>query len=224
MTRIISNKNFPLRQLGLTNIEISPIGLGVMQFAGGVGIFKFMFPKMSQKLMNEVIKTALDGNINWFDTAELYGNGHSEKGLAEALKSAGMQSDQVVVATKWSPFFRYASNIKKTIEKRIHYLDSYNIDLYMVHQPYSFSSPEEEMDAMADLVEAGKIRSVGVSNFNNQQMQRAHTALQKRGLPLAANQVEYSLLQRKIETNGVLQAANHVPRLPAGHLHHTRRH
>ena len=66
------------------------------------------------------------------------------------------------------------------------------------------------MDAMADLVEGGKIRSVGVSNFNAEQMRRAHTALQKRGLPLAANQMQYSLLHRKIETNGVLAAAQEL--------------
>jgi aryl-alcohol dehydrogenase-like predicted oxidoreductase len=66
------------------------------------------------------------------------------------------------------------------------------------------------MDAMADLVEGGMIRSVGVSNFNAEQMRRAHAALQKRGLPLAANQMQYSLLHRKIETNGVLAAAKEL--------------
>jgi aryl-alcohol dehydrogenase-like predicted oxidoreductase len=63
------------------------------------------------------------------------------------------------------------------------------------------------MDAMADLIEAGKIRSVGVSNFNKERMKRAHAALKKRGLTLAVNQVQYSLLNRKIETNGILDTA-----------------
>ena len=66
------------------------------------------------------------------------------------------------------------------------------------------------MAAMADLVDAGKIRSGGVSNFNVKQMRRAHAALEKRGLPLAANQVQYSLLQRNIESNGVLEAAKEL--------------
>ncbi len=69
----------------------------------------------------------------------------------------------------------------------------------MVHQPFGFSSVEAEMDAMADLVEAGRIRSVGVSNFNAESMRRAHAALRKRGLPLAVNQMRYSLLERSIE-------------------------
>jgi len=66
------------------------------------------------------------------------------------------------------------------------------------------------MIAMSELVQAGKIRSVGVSNFNVEQMRRAHKALAGRGLPLAVNQVEYSLLNRKIETNGVLDAAKEL--------------
>lgn len=66
------------------------------------------------------------------------------------------------------------------------------------------------MDAMADLVEAGKIRSVGVSNFNQHRMRRAHQRLKQRSLPLAANQVQYSLLDRSIETNGVLDTAKEL--------------
>jgi aryl-alcohol dehydrogenase-like predicted oxidoreductase len=80
----------------------------------------------------------------------------------------------------------------------------------MVHQPFGFSSKEAEMEAMADLVEAGKIRSVGVSNFSARQMRRAHEALAKRGIPLAANQVLYSLLNRRIESNGILQTAKEL--------------
>ena len=198
------------RRLGQTDIEITPIGLGVMQFAGGAGIFGMMFPEISQETMDGIIRTALDGGINWFDTAEMYGSGRSEQGLANALRAAEKKDDEVIVATKWFPMFRTARNISRTIDDRIRFLDGYSIDLYMVHQPWGFSSPEAEMDAMADLVDVGKIRSVGVSNFNAEQMRRAHTALQKRGLPLAANQMQYSLLHRKIETNGVLAAAKEL--------------
>jgi aryl-alcohol dehydrogenase-like predicted oxidoreductase len=196
-----------LRTLGKTGIEVSPIGLGVMQFSGGKGVYGLMFPELSQEEKNTIVKTALDGGINWFDSAEMYGMGRSEQSLANALKALGMKDHDVVVATKWFPIFRWAMNIPRTIKKRIQYLDGYTIDLYMVHQPWGFSPPEAEMDAMADLVNAGKIRSVGVSNFNTEQMRRAHSALQKRGLPLAVNQMPYSLLHRKIETSGALDAA-----------------
>jgi aryl-alcohol dehydrogenase-like predicted oxidoreductase len=207
MTLFESHKK---RRLGQTDIEITPIGLGVMQFAGGEGIFRMMFPEISQEMMNGIIKAALDGGINWFDTAEIYGRGRSERGLANALRTAEIKDDEVIVATKWLPMFRTARNIPRTISDRIHFLDGYSIDLYMVHQPWGFSPPEAEMDAMADLVQAGKVRSTGVSNFNEEQMRRAHAALHKRGLMLAANQVQYSLLHRKIETNGVLAAAKEL--------------
>lgn len=198
------------RSLGKTDIEVTPIGLGVMQFAGGKGMFRMMFNDLSQGTMSAIVKAALDGGINWFDTAELYGSGRSERGLSNGLKAAGMKDDEVVVATKWSPMLRTAGNIPKTIDQRIKYLDGYSIDLYMVHQPWGFSSPEAEMNAMADLMQAGKIRSVGVSNFNVEQMRRAHDALEKRGIPLAVNQVQYSLLHRNIETNGVLDVAKEL--------------
>ncbi len=144
------------RRLGRTDLEVSPIGLGVMQFSGGKGMTGMMFPDIPQKEKNAIIKAALDGGINWFDTAEMYGRGNSEQGLANALKAAEKGDDEVIVATKWFPIFRTAGNIGKTISDRIRYLNGYTIDLYMVHQPWGFSSPEAEMNAMADLVEQGK--------------------------------------------------------------------
>lgn len=199
-----------LRRLGKTKMEVSPIGLGVMQFSGTNGMFRFMFNDLAQDQINSIVRTAIDGGVNWFDTAEMYGRGHSERALSRALKAAGKGDDDVIVGTKWMPLLRTAGNIRKTIDSRLHALDGFGIDLYMVHQPWSFSSPEAEMGAMADLVEAGKIRSVGVSNFNAEQMRRAHAALAKRGLPLAVNQVQYSLLHRDIENNGVLEAAQEL--------------
>jgi len=204
------SKPIKKRRLGQTEIEITPIGLGVMQFAGGEGIFGMMFPEISQEKMNGIIKTALDGGINWFDTAEIYGRGRSERGLSNGLRAAEKKDDEVIVATKWLPMFRTARNIPRTISDRHHFLNGYSIDLYMVHQPWGFSPPEAEMEAMADLVEKGKVRAIGVSNFNAEHMRRAHRALQKRGLPLAVNQVQYSLLHRKVETNGVLAAAKEL--------------
>jgi aryl-alcohol dehydrogenase-like predicted oxidoreductase len=198
------------RRLGGTDLEVTPIGLGVMQFSGNKGMFRWVFPDIAQEEMNAIVKTAVEGGINWFDTAEMYGRGRSEHGLVEGLKTAGIADEEVVIGTKWFPVLRTARNIPRTIQDRLRFLDGYTIDLYMIHQPVSFSSIEAQMDALADLVEAGKIRSVGVSNFSADQMRRAHAALEKRGLPLAVNQVQYSLLHRKIETDGTLDTAREL--------------
>ena len=205
-----SNNEIQLRQLGKTGILVTPVGLGVMELAGGGGLIGRMFPIIPQEEKNAIIKAALDGGINWFDTAEMYGAGVSEQSLATGLKAAGKSDKDVVIATKWQPFLRTARNIPHTIADRLRFLEPYSISNYMIHQPYSFSSPEAEMNAMADLVEAGKIYSVGVSNFNPARMRRAQAALAKRGLPLAENQVRYSLLSREIETNGVLDTAKEL--------------
>jgi aryl-alcohol dehydrogenase-like predicted oxidoreductase len=202
-----TNIPIKLRSLGKTDIRVSAIGLGTMELSGGGGLLGRFFPVISQDDKNAIIKAALDGGINWFDTAEIYGGGMSERSLATGLKAARKADKDVVVATKWFPLFRTAGNIPHSIDARLHYLGGYSIGNYMVHQPYSFSSPEAMMNAMADLVEAGKIRSVGVSNFNPARMERAFRALEKRGLPLAVNQMHYSLLHRDIERDGVLKMA-----------------
>lgn len=198
------------RMLGKTSISVTPIGLGMMEFAGGGGLLGAAFPTISQEEKNATVRAGLEGGINWFDTAELYGLGVSEASLAKALKAAEKGPQEVVVATKWWPLLRTARNIPRTIDERLRFLDGYRIGLYMVHQPFSLSSPEAEMDAMADLVEAGKIQSVGVSNYNVSRMRRAQARLQQHGLPLAANQVLYSLLERGIEQDGILETAQEL--------------
>lgn len=196
-----------LRKLGQTNIEIMPIGLGVWQFSEGRGGATGVWSPISVEETDAIVQAALDGNINWFDTAEIYGNGRSERGLSQALKKTGVNNGTVKIATKWFPIMRTANSIRKTIDDRLKFLDGFAIDLYQVHNQASFSSPEAEMNAMADLLDMGKIRSVGVSNFSVSAMRRAHAQLVERGYTLASNQVKYSLLDRRIESNGILEAA-----------------
>jgi len=198
------------RRLGKTEIEITPIGLGCWQFAGGRGMSALFWKSMPQDEVDKIVKTALEGGINWFDTAELYGYGRSEKALSTALTNAGKVDGEVVVATKWSPFLRTAGNIPRTIGDRQRYLAPFKIDLYQIHNPTSFSSVEAQMNAMAALVKAGKIRSVGVSQFSPAQMRRAHSALAKHGIPLASNQVWFNLVHRNPERNGVLGTAREL--------------
>src|SRR4030042_2909113 len=116
-----------LRTLGNTDIKITPVGLGMMEFSGGGGYFGFAFPTITREEKNATVRAALDGGVNWFDTAELYGNGVSEASLAAALKAAGKSDQEVVIATKWWPLLRTARNIPRTIHDRIRFLDGYTI-------------------------------------------------------------------------------------------------
>ena len=198
------------RRLGRTEIEITPIGLGTWQFSEAQSIHRFIWSRIEPKVTEDIVAAALAGGINWFDTAEAYGAGRSERALARALSAAGRRAGDVVIATKWQPVLRRAGSIRRTIDQRLSNLSPFGIDLHQVHNPASFSSVEAEMDAMADLVLQGKIRAVGVSNFSAERMRRAHVALAGYGIPLASNQVKYSLLDRRIEGNGVLDAAKEL--------------
>lgn len=199
-----------LRTLGQTDIQVTPIGLGVWQFSGGGFFNGLIWSPISTETSNQIVKAAYENGINWYDTAELYGFGNSERSLAKGLQVAGIDDQDVVVATKWMPFLRFARNIRRTIDKRIHALQPYSIDLYQIHNTGSLSSIEAQMDAMADLVDAGQVRTVGVSNYSAEQMREAHQHLFKRGLRLVSNQVKYSLMDRKIESNGILQTAREL--------------
>ncbi len=194
------------RRLGNSDLMVTPIGLGCWQFSNFRGFWK----SPPQEEINRIIKTALEGGINWFDTAELYGRGESERALAIALCKADYNNKDAIIATKWMPFFRTSGNIARTIDDRISCLSPCNIDLYQIHMPYSFSSIEAQMDAMAALVKQGKIRYVGVSNFSARQMRRAHAALARHGLPLASNQIMYNLAHREPDTNGVFETAREL--------------
>lgn len=196
-----------MRRLGQSDIAITPVGLGVWQFSEGHGFHGLVWQSLSAEEADAIVAAALAGGINWFDTAEAYGNGRSERTLSRALQQAGRSDDDVVIATKWQPLLRTANSIRRTITERQKNLAPYTIALHQVHNPASLSRPEAEMDAMADLLAEGRIRAVGVSNFPADKMRRAHDQLYRRGYFLAANQVKYSLLDRAIERNGVLEMA-----------------
>jgi aryl-alcohol dehydrogenase-like predicted oxidoreductase len=199
-----------LRSLGKSDLMITPIGLGCWQFSKQLNMAGKFWPALEDDLINRIVKTSLEGGINWFDTAEIYGNGASEKALAKALTDNGKKPGEIMIATKWWPMFRTASSILKTIDQRIEALSPFSIDLYQVHQPWGFSNVKSEMDAMAKLVNEHKIRYVGISNFSATQMRSAWEALQKHGIHLVSNQVRYNLLDRKIESNGILQTAKEL--------------
>lgn len=186
---------------------MTPIGLGCWQFSGGRGIVGGFWPALAQQQVNGIVAEALSGGINWFDTAEAYGSGHSERALTEALRQVEHGAQDVILATKWWPALRFAGQLRRGIAERREALGGRVIDLYQVHQRTSLSPLRAQMDALADLVAAGQIRAIGVSNFGARAMRRSAHYLRRRGVALASNQVRYNLLDRRIEVNGILEVA-----------------
>lgn len=155
-------------------------------------------------------QAAIAAGITLFDTAEVYGLGKSEELLGQFAKEAKVP---IVMATKFAPVpWRFhKQSVADALTASLKRLNVARVDLYQVHWPFElFLTPEILMDALADEVEQGRIGAVGVSNYSANQMREAHRLLAARGIPLAVNQVRYSLLTREIETNGVLATAREL--------------
>ena len=152
----------------------------------------------------------MDSGISFFDTAEVYGLGESEKLLGRFMKELGRPAQ---IATKYFPvpWRLTGQSVSDALTESLKRLQVEQVALYQVHMPFSFfMSQETLMNALADEVKRGRIATVGVSNYSAEQMREAHGYLAARGVPLAVNQVQYSLLSRKIERNGVLDTARQL--------------
>ncbi len=202
--------NIKLRQLGESDIQITPLGLGCWQFSNRIGFAGKFWPSLEEVPSDEIIKISWEGGINWFDTAEMYGWGTSEKCVSQGLQKINAPIDKVIIATKWHPIARRAGRMFRSIEEQIQRLAPYKITLYQIHSPTSLSSIKREMEVMAELLKSGLICCAGVSNYSARQMRKAYDYLEKLGFPLVSNQVHYSLLNRRIERNGILKTAQEL--------------
>jgi aryl-alcohol dehydrogenase-like predicted oxidoreductase len=200
----------PLRRLGRTDVEVSPLGLGCWRFGGSGEKLGARWTAVPQATVDAIVAAALEGGATWFDTAEIYGRGASERALAGALRASGKVPGEVAVATKWWPTWRFARSARRTLSDRLAALTPYPIDLHQVHHPTSLSSIGAQMAAFAHLVREGSIRAVGVSNFSAAELRAAHEALASHGLPLASNQVRWSLVDRHVETDGTVAVAREL--------------
>jgi aryl-alcohol dehydrogenase-like predicted oxidoreductase len=194
--------------IGKTDLNVPPLGLGTWQW-GDQGMWQYG-AGYSQNDVEAAYRESRAAGITFFDTAEIYGRGLSEKILGPLVQA---ERNAVTVATKFAPWpYRLtASTLPKALDASLGRLGLAQVDLYQIHWPWgAMISIERLMDAMADQVERGKVRTVGVSNYTASHMRRAHAALAKRGISLASNQVHYSLLHRKPEQNGVLAACREL--------------
>ncbi len=184
-----------------TDVAIPPLGVGTNSWSPS-----------TLEGARQAMLASLDAGITLIDTAEVYGFGGSERAIGQILRESGRSA---IVATKFAPVpWRVGtSSWKRALTASLDRLGLDRVDLYQVHWPFSVAAIEGLMDWLADEVAGGRVTAVGVSNYGEQQMRRAHAALAKRGIPLASNQVNYSLLhRRRRRTACSMPAASSAPR------------
>ena len=195
------------RRLGNTSLEVSRIGLGCWAMGGGDWLFGWGHQDDADSVAT--IRRAVELGINWVDTAPVYGLGHSEAVVGSALK-AMPASERPLVFTKcsrvWTPGGKIrhnleAASIERELEDSLRRLGVDTIDLYQIHWPaYPADGPapgiEEGWETLSRLKDSGKVREIGVSNFNVQQLERIRPIAE-----IGSLQPPYSLIRRDIETD-----------------------
>lgn len=187
------------RQFGNTDMHITPIGFGA--WAVGGGNWAYGWGEQDDNDSIAAIKRALDLGMNWIDTAAAYGLGHSEEIVARALKG---RVDHPYIFTKCSLVWKKgdsevtnnlkAESIRREVEESLRRLHVDVIDLYQIHWPVPDEDIEEGWRTLAALQKEGKVRYIGVSNFDVSQMKRAQAIA-----PISSLQPPYSLVKREIE-------------------------
>lgn len=179
------------QKLGNSGLVVSSIGLGMMGMSPGI------YGTINDEESIKTIHRALDLGVTFIDTADAYGNGHNEELLGKALKG---RREQAIVATKFSfgPNWEFIGGhpdyVKKAIDESLRRLDLDYVDLYYQHYVDPNVPIEETVGAMSDLVKAGKVRYLGLSNSDASTIRRAHAIH-----PISALQEEYSLWSRDVE-------------------------
>jgi aryl-alcohol dehydrogenase-like predicted oxidoreductase len=187
------------RKLGYSDLHLTPIGLGT--WAMGGGDWKFGWGDQDDAASIASVHQALDAGVNWIDTAAIYGHGHAERVVGKAIQD---RRDDVLIATKCGRVWEGESreigkslrreSVHREIDLSLQRLGIDCIDLYQIHWPEPDEEIEEGWGAVAELVEAGKIRYAGVSNFNMEQLKRIQPIH-----PVTSLQPPYSMLRREVE-------------------------
>jgi aryl-alcohol dehydrogenase-like predicted oxidoreductase len=203
------------RTVGRSGLVVPALGVGIWSW-GEKGWWNYGQSHTHDDVI-QAYRTCLDAGFTFFDTAEVYGNGESERLLGECCRLDGRP---ITIASKFAPPLtrfsragRTRSSARSLLEALDHSLERLGvecIDLYQIHTASPVLKVDDLMDVLAEVVQAGKVHAVGVSNYSASQMRQAHARLARYGIPLASNQVRYSLLHRYPETNGVLDACREL--------------
>jgi aryl-alcohol dehydrogenase-like predicted oxidoreductase len=198
--------------LGRSGVRVSRLGVGAMTWGDPSGLARFSPAKLAYGGPADIederaaLEASLAAGATLFDTAAMYSGGAAERRLGELARDRELQ-----VATKFPASMRSrADDLPAALEASLARLGRSSVDLYMHHYPTGRVSIPRLMDLMADAVADGTVRAVGVSNYSADQLRAAHAALAARGIPLASIENGYSLLDRRVETNGVLDACREL--------------
>lgn len=196
----------------LSEVNVPRLGIGAMVWGQPKGWARFTPAQLSYGPSHgaaeeaQALAASLEAGVTLVDTAAMYSNGASETRVGELTRDK-----DVLIATKFPPgMFSRPAELPKALEASLARLGRSRVDLYQHHFPTETSSIPALMNFMADAVEAGKVRAIGVSNYSAVQMRLAHETLAQRGLRLASNQVQYSLLHRRPEVDGVLDTCREL--------------
>lgn len=195
-------------KLLVNNISVPALGIGT--WAWGDSLFWGFGSDYGETEVQQAFEFAIANRASFFDTAEIYGLGKSEQLLGQFLKQT---TQPVQIATKYFPLpWRFSKQaVADALTASLERLGVEQIALYQVHMPFSFFMGQSTlMAALAHEVKRGRILSVGVSNYSATQMEQARELLARYDVPLAVNQVRYSLLARQIEKNGILEKAREL--------------
>lgn len=198
--------------LGRSELQVPRLGVGAMTWGDPHGLARLHPAKIAYGGAHgfdeekRALESSVAAGVTLFDTAAMYSGGAAERRLGELARG-----QDILIASKFPAGFSFrAEGLPKELEASLARLGRDSIDLYQHHFPSNKVSIPKLMDLLADAVEAGKVKAVGVSNYSAEQMREAHASLARRSIPLASNQVEYSLLHRQPETNGILDACREL--------------
>lgn len=181
-------------------LQLPPLGIGA--WAWGDRLF-WGYDEKQDADIKEAFDTCVNSGITLFDTAEIYGPGRSEELLGRFLRESGKASD-TIVATKFAalPWKTNRSDVVSACKASLERLGTDSIGLYQIHFPSPWKN-EAFWDGLGDCYEQGLVKGVGVSNYGSEALRGVHKSLADRGIPLTSNQVQYSLVYRYPELNGV---------------------
>jgi aryl-alcohol dehydrogenase-like predicted oxidoreductase len=203
-----------------TNITIPLLGVGTWAWGDkstwGMGGYD---SELSERTIREAWDASLDAGVTFFDTAEVYGSGESERIIGRLLAEdrAAKRRATPIIATKFLPTpwkLNVKSALLASLRASVERLGVEKVHLYQIHGPISLRGHGALADALAAGHEAGLLDAVGVSNYSTKEMRSIDRELRSRGIRLATNQIEFSLLRRSPESSGLIAACNSLGVVP----------